>query len=752
MFNTNDKKFIHFEVDKSLISNQFNYNSSLKDSNGVIYFGSINGLCYFHPDMMNLNEPNSEPSIYISDLSISGHQIHPTDPSNTLATTINNTNEIIVSHRDNTIELDFLAVSMVKTGKSMFYIKYKMDGIDNSWHERDNSPISVTYANMRSGKYTFDISLYNEFGVEIDSRRILIIIKVHPLLRWYMLLIYAILICLLIIYTINISNDSIKARLEATYEHLEKQNIIEINKQKLNFFTHISHEFRTPISILSTIFNENNQDQQHNLISQQDITIAINNTRKLRFLINQLMDFREIENEHGNITLSTSDIIKFLRNSFNLFTPVAKLKSINYLFDTNIESYTMQFDDDKIEKIINNLLSISFKNCYIADGSIIFNVTIDEPNKLLILRINNNKYYLNNEEQKLILASYYNASNTKGVINTDLSMSIVCGLVSRLNGDIDVQSDADCGTSFIVSLPLEYSIEQNNNNKDLNKHPSNSVEEYIYDIMFEEKSDSIAHLETTDNIQPDKHTILIVEDNASMNQLLYNKLNKYFKVITTYNGEEAMRELSNANVDLILSDITMPKLNGYELCNFVKSNKKYAHLHVILMTAHGSEETKLKSLKCGADSYMEKPLILEELIIRINNMLGVRKNIYEHYQSVLQFKFSSNVNNQEHQFIEKLSSFVVQNISDQTLNVEMLANYANMSKTLLYNKLKSAVNLSAMEFINSIRMNIAKEKIITTDLSIAEIAWQTGFNTPSYFSRAFKRHFGTAPNELRSKS
>ncbi len=535
-------------------------------------------------------------------------------------------------------------------------------------------------------------------------------------------------------------------KMDIRIERMEKNNLRELNKHKLNFFTYITHEFKTPLSILMAVF-EDISIGRNNTITGEEMKIINRNIQRLQFLINQLLEFRSVETDHARIEYVKGDIMTYGRSIFELFIPVFRQKQIVFQYATSADSYYTVFDRDKIEKIISNLLSNAFKHSD-PQSEINFRIDVDKASGQLILSCHNSSSYIHPEQREAVMQPFHKTdSSDQKYSNTGIGLALVNGLVQLLSGTVEIESHQNSGTTFKVKLPLvEDSKDMIAPDETLDIVNSPDV---VADTVYLLNNSGLKEDMNAANAEK-KITVLLVEDNPDINNILKSKLLRLYKVKTAYNGQEAVELLKTHIIDIIISDIMMPYMDGYELSKYIKTSREYSHIPVILITSQPSKENELQGLSAGADAYIEKPFTFDELNLRITNLLKAKNNIREHYHDMKIFQLNEELNNKDEEFIKSLTQFVIEHIENPELSVDQLTTHMNISRTQLYNKLKKLLNLSATEFINKIKIDVAKVKIIKTNLTIAEISWQLGFNNPSYFSKTFKRFCGVTPNEFKN--
>lgn len=744
-FNPYYKSFTHYKVSDNLISNQFNTSSGYKDADGNIYFGSINGVCLFAPQ--ELNHTNMIPDIRItfSDFKVFGKHVQP-EPDGILKSTIDHSSSIGLPHDLNTLTIDFLVIYYNENCQSQFTCEYYLEGMETVWNQAQQVPQSVTYTNLNPGKYKFHARVINKNGSVIDVRELEIRIHPHFLLSNVMIAIYVIISLLIGFVIIRFYRIRLRDKMDIKIERMEKDSLRELNKHKLNFFTYITHEFKTPLSILMAVF-EDISVTRNSTLSGEEVSIVRRNIQRLQFLINQLLEFRSVETDHARIEYVKGDIVAYGRSIFELFIPVFRQKQILYRYDATQESFYTVFDRDKIEKIISNLLSNAFKHSD-PQSEIHFSIEVDKVVGRLILSCHNSSSYIHPEQHEAVMQPFHKTDSTdQKYSNTGVGLALVNGLVQLLSGTVEIESRQESGTTFRVLLPLvedSKDMIMPDEKLDIVNSPDVVADTvYLLNNSAPEKS-------LNDPAAERKMTVLLVEDNPDINNILRSKLVKLYKVKTAYNGREAVDILKCHIIDLVISDIMMPYMDGYELSKYIKTSREYSHIPIILITSQPSKEHELQGLSAGADAYIEKPFTFDELNLRIINLLKAKNNIREYYHDMKIFELNEKLSNKDEEFIKGLTQFVIHHIQDSELDVDQLAAHMNISRTQLYNKLKKLLNLSATEFVNKIRIDVAKLKIIETDLTFAEISWQLGFNTPSYFSKTFKRFSGVTPYEFRN--
>lgn len=746
-FHPQTERFIAYRVNDNLILNQFNASSGYRDSaNGLIYFGSINGACRFQPEDLFLKSDHQTSHIIFSDFRVFNQHQMP-GPKAPLQESIDYARQIRLNHRQNSVTFDFLYIDY-KAGYSTAYIsEYRLEGFEEAWNRTERFPQSCSYNNLSPGRYSFQVRLKGHDGAIIEQRSIKIRIRPHILASPGMVIIYTLVLLGIAFLLLRNYRSRLRDKMALQIEHIEKNNLQELNRHKMNFFTYISHEFKTPLMILTTLFEESPEQDTHSF-SKQEIDIIQHNIRRLTFLINQLMEFRTIESDHAQITYIRSDIVAFSRTIFKLFVPLFNQKYLLYNFRTSEESFITLFDNDKIEKIISNLLSNAIKHSN-AGEEISFELFVDKGENKLVFSCRNSGSYIPESMQDKILQPFYKTgSKEKKYTNSGIGLALVNGLVSVLSGRILIRSSKTEGTTFRVELPVVSKNASGEEVESLSAPATDNTRDILDDTLYMLNS----YNTTEEDLPGSEHkiTLLLVDDNLEISKLLREKLCKSYKIRTARDGCEALDEMKSHDIDVVISDIMMPNMDGYELCRSIRRQSALSHIPIILMTSQSSKESELEGLRCGANAYIRKPFTCEELSLKINNLIQTKDSLREYYQHLTHIQSLGKLSNQEELFLKRLTELVINNLQVQNLSVDFLAGQMHISRTSLYTRLKKLQNMSITEFVNHIKIDIAKQKLHEERYSISEIAWQLGFCTPSYFAKIFKRYCGMTPIEYKS--
>ncbi len=740
-FNPETGDIRNFTVEHGLVGTQFNFRSYFKDTDGTMYFGAVNGLTYFHPDQVKSYA--SEPKVHFTNFRLFNKPVNPGKKS-VLQKNIDLTEQITLKYNQNVISFDFIALDYLSGGKNNFY--YYMEGFETSWQQAGHQQ-SATYTNLSAGDYVFHVKATNLYDHPNPNERIVRIRVLPPLWKTsWAYLIYFLLISGVVLLLYRFNEIRHKEKMVLKIEKIEKEKLQELHQHKMNFFTYISHEFKTPLTIiLASLDSFFSGDHLPSAFTGQIITIK-RNVLRLQFLINQLMDFRKIETDHATINLQQGDVVNFLRELFNAFSTLFKRKELEYVFIAGQESLTIPFDPDKVEKIVSNLLSNAFK--YTPEHGVItlkVESVRENDESWLTITISDTGPGMTEEQLTKVFNLFYKIDQDQNDYQgSGVGLTLTQSLVRFLNGKITVESQPGEGTSFTVRLPYEESA------LPVTPAPiplSNTVLNDLLEQSALRGEDRMAGNEKS------AFEILFVEDNKDLLKFLSDHFKRKYRVTQAANGLEALQSIVKSIPDLIITDLMMPQMDGISLCKQLKTGFDYCHIPIIMLTAKTDMETRLDSLEVGADIYMPKPFLLSELELHIRNILASKANLKKHFIRFGNLDVEQPIRNKDQQFIGKATAIILRHLDNADFGVTMLTKELGVGRTLLHTKLKQILDLSATEFINTIRIREAQKIILEKpELTMSEVAWEVGFNDPNYFSRTFKKIINVSPTDFRAGS
>ncbi len=540
---------------------------------------------------------------------------------------------------------------------------------------------------------------------------------------------------------LNAELEKLKQQQLAEQKTKEAERLEELDKIKSNFFSNITHEFRTPLTLIIEPLRQ--------VIEQPDkpwrnkVELAKNNSQKLLELINQLLDISKLENKQMNLELKRSNILEVIRPLVESFKLLAKKKGINLSFEHPASISLFDFDKDKMEKIASNLMSNAMKFTE-KDGQI--KIQIQEKNQngypYFNFKINDTGLGISEEQQIHVFDRFYqvDGSNTRRHQGTGIGLSLCKELVELMNGTIHLESQLGKGSTFSISIPMRFEREK----------------EIIQQNILPIKT-TPHHQKTFENINIDleaNNLALVIEDNDELRQFIVSSINEKYQVIEARNGKEGLEKALEFIPNIIVSDVMMPEMNGFEVCKKIKTDEKTAHIPVILLTAKTAMDSKIQGLEYGADAYINKPFNTKELFIRMKNLIDIRVFLQQKFsQEVEDVSKESRLSDPiisdfDKQFLSKLKEFVRQQLGEEDLSVEDIAQQMAMSRTQLFRKLKALLNQSPSEFLRNIRLKTAKQLLEEKKGNISEIAYRVGFSSQKYFSTKFKEKYGIRPSEI----
>jgi signal transduction histidine kinase/DNA-binding response OmpR family regulator len=579
---------------------------------------------------------------------------------------------------------------------------------------------------------------------KFEGQEISLKIKVLPPFwkSWIAYINYAILIffTFILLRRLILVRERINVRIE--HERLESQHIHEIDSLKIRFLTNISHEFRTPLTLIMA-------PVEKLLIDLKDkpevkyLKLIEQNAKRLLQMVNQLLDFRKMEVQGFNYNPSFGDIVSFLNEAVSSFSNLSEQKHIELTFKTKIKELNTYFDKDKLEKIMFNLLSNAFKFTP-GYGHVSVSLSVEATYKQLInektstnlvIKIEDTGIGIAEDKIEKIFTRFFQIDSTGQVEKgTGIGLSLVAEFVKLHDGEIFVKSDIGKGSCFTLHLPV--------NNSGLIIEPTTEQIEEInqYPVIIPQKNE--IHLSC------ERPVLVIAEDNDDLRFYLKDNLLEHYQIHEASNGEEALRKIQKIVPDLIISDIMMPVMDGIELCQRVKSDRTICHIPLILLTAKSSEQQQLQGFEKGADDYITKPFNFQILEAKIANIINLRKNLRLLFKNKLQIEpHEITVTSLDEQFMRKALELVEKNIAITDYTVETMSRDMGMSRTLLYKKILALTGKPPLEFIRSLRLKRAALLLTKSQMNVSEIAFQVGFNDPKYFSKHFKNEFGVLPSK-----
>lgn len=735
-FDPAKETFENYEL--SSIYQEFNFSEALPiiNARNQIILGTDKGFLEVSPEKMR--KSSYVPPIVFTGLKIQGHL---TDHS------IDNLEELELEPSQRNVTFQFAALDYVNP-KGILYA-YRLQGLEE-WNEADNNR-SASYINLPAGKYQLQIKSTNSDGVWVDNVRTL---SIHVLPTfWETYWAWLLYFILFILFTASI--------VYVLFYIYRLRHRVDMEQQlaniKLRFFTDISHELRTPLTLISSPVTEVLENEPLSPSAREHLTLVHQNTERMLRLMNQILDFRKIQNQKMKLLIEETDLIPLLQKVMSSFKLIAEEKNINYQLTSTIQSVYSWVDRDKFEKIFFNLLSNAFKYTP-TDKSITVNITTKE--KTVEIEVADEGIGIAVEKQHSLFQRF--ESLVKQNIlqpSSGIGLSLVKEMVEMHHGTITVNSQPGVGSRFTVSLPLQREIFEEDVQVEFILNDSQSSAPHPVDSMkapeeVEEKED----LETNS----DGFSILVVEDNEELKAFLKSILSENYTVITASNGEEGLQHAVDDLPDLIISDVMMPVMDGLEMIRQIKENNNICHIPIIVLSAKASLDDRIAGLEQGIDDYITKPFSATYLKTRVASLLRQRKALQELYMNrLMEGKNTSSpdpltpsqpqITPYDEQFMKKVMAYMEEQMDNAELTIDEFAEQLMLSRTIFYRKLKSIVGLTPVDFIREIRIKRAVQLIDSDEYNFSQVAYMTGFNDPKYFSKCFKKVIGITPSEYKER-
>lgn len=735
----------NFDISDGLSGNEFNRFHHIRLPDGRIAFGGPEGYTAFDPE--NFIADTFATPVVLTKLLINNTAADHLDFHNN-PYKINQLTQLALPYNKNFLSFEFSGLEFNQPQKIRY--RYKLEAYDEDWINAGDKNVA-TYTRLPAGKYTLLVNATNTSGNWSPFVKKLSVIISPPLwATWWAYTLYALIVAAIIYFLWRYNTKKIELKHELEAEARQTKKLKELDQIKTRFFANISHEFRTPLTLImgpvEDFLKDNDVEKFKEILPEMH-----HNAARLLQLINQLLDLSKLGASNYEINTAREDIIPFVKQIVNSFSSLAHRKNIQ--LETEVdphlknglrnETLLFYFDDDVVEKILFNLLSNAFKFTP-EGGNIVVSISLNSKEEGFIeLKVEDNGAGIPAGKLPFIFDRFYQADNSsqRQYEGTGIGLSLVKELVELHGGKITVASTINKGAAFSCYLPL---------NKKINTKPGTQKSLHPQTVLpFVEETSLTKDAENAVKGEP---VLLLVEDQQDVRKYICGKLVNSYKVLEAKNGMEGLAAAKEHMPDLVISDVMMPVMDGFELCKLLKTDNLTSHIPVILLTARAEEADKLSGLETGADAYLIKPFNARELHILVKNLIAVRNKMRAKFSEKLIVKPSEiAVTSRDRLFMQQLLTITEQHIADETFSVEQLGKEVNMSASQINRKLKALVNQSAQQFIRSLRMQRAQELLKNNAAAIAEVAYQVGFNDPGYFARVFKTHFGYPPSETKAE-
>lgn len=743
-----NKKAENFSTDDGLLSNDFNNNAVLNDKNGDLYFGSYEGVNYFNPNKTSNNI--KEPLLYLDDFKLFNKSIHPNESQSPLSKVLSETNHITLQYDQSVFTIEYIGLNYSYPSTNEY--AYYLEGFEKNWNYVGNKR-SATYTNLAPGKYVFNVKSAARSG-NWNLKPLQLYIEILPP-WWRTSLAYFFYILLLVgaFYIINkYFQNRFKEKQAIKFERDKAIQIERLNTKKLQFFTNISHEFRTPLTLilnpLADLIKNKSQELPHDVVNK--LQIMYKSSDRLSKLINELMDFNKLQFNQVVVQVQKIEVVGFTKDIISYFDEEASSRGITLAFESNTTELYDWLDPKMVEKIIFNIVSNAFKvtadHGFIKVQIIVLQKTeqfpltnIENEISCFQIAIADTGAGLDKKDIKKIFDRFYQVNNLSKAYygSTGIGLEVVRGFVELQKGKIEVESELGIGSTFTITFPLGNDFFSKNEIVSETFKREAKINSHLLSILSKEKSN--------EPISEKVHTILIVEDNTELRNYLKNELKKEYKVLVAENGQKGLELAIEKTPDIIMTDVIMPIMNGLDLCKNIKKDIKTSHIPLLMLSAKAMVKDKLEGIDSGADIYLSKPFDMDILKSSLAQLLTSRQIMFNKFYHGITKKTKSKTTTVDNEFIQKTLNFIHENINESDLSVEILASKVFLSRSQLYRKIKTLTGVSVNEFIRNVRLEKAKELIALGNDNINEVSYKVGFTSPSYFTKCFKEKYGHLP-------
>lgn len=743
-FNPITEKFKNYNEVDGLQSNQFNYGAFYKSSSGELLYGGINGFNIFDPSKVKENQ--YVPPIVFTDFKIFNQTVPISAEKNAiLKKSISECKRIVLPYNQNVITFEFAALNYAQSNKNMY--KFMLEGFEKKWNNAGNLR-SVTYTNLNPGEYTLTVKASNNDNVW-NEKGITLNIRVLPpwWKTWWFKIIIVCTLAIIVFSLIGFSSARVKLKHELILERERAQKMHELDMMKLKFFTNISHEIRTPLTlIVGPIEKIMNDNLPANMVKNY-MTVMHRNANQLLKLINQLLDFRKLESGNLVLELNKGDLNSFIKGVVESFTEMAADKGIKLKFNSVKDEIFTWFDPDKIEKIMNNLISNAIKFTE-RDGQISVNISLvldsDElspmdsiESRFIEIVVRDTGIGIHESNLEKIFLRFFKIPDTKNQTGTGIGLALTKELVKMHKGQIFVESKPGKGTKFTIRLPYGLELSSGKSIPDMKKDIPQLITLPSDELQLPGNSSKI---------------MMIVEDNHDVRFFIRTHFESGYQIEEAVNGKEGWQLIVNTIPDIVISDIMMPGIDGNELCKKIKKDERTSHIPVILLTALSSREHRLNGLDAGADDYITKPFDVDLLRAKVENLLSTRKSLKEKYTGELVLKPKNiTISSPDERFLQKSIEIVEKYMSEAEFSIEQFAVELGVSRMQLYRKMEALTDMTVKEFIRNIRLKRATQLLVQGKMNISEVAFNVGFNDLSHFRKCFRQEFGMSASEYMEK-
>jgi len=739
----------HFSSADGLQDDEFNTSAYIKMPDGTLGFGGVNGINRFRPE--KVLPIDYMPHVFITNILINNEPVRQYPQSGVLESTIETSSSICLTHEQDILTLEFASLDFTSPKHNLY--RYQLIGADEHWVE-SKTRRTATYLHLPPGNYTFRVQGSNSRGIWSPHIAELKIVVLPPWWRtWGAWLTYAAILALLVrnSFRFYLNREKLKSRL--AFETREAERIKELDSVRTQLYTNITHEFRTPLTIILGMARQAFNQSEGSV--RKSLEMIMRNGQNLLKLVNELLDLSKLDSGKMSLNPVHGDVIGFFKYLFESFHTLGISQNIQLHFLSDLDQLLFNYDPEKLRQVVSNLLSNAIKFTP-QGGNVYFSIALrsgaDERRQSITIKVKDTGIGIPEDKIAHVFDRFYqiNQSQTSKNEGSGIGLSLTRELIRLMDGEITVRSPAPGsagGSEFTVVLPeLEGSFEQG----------VDPEEETPQHDTFPD-APSPSNVFSQEQVQSGKARLLLVEDNVDVVAYVASCLPDYALQVAT-DGLEGL-EMATVHIpDLIISDVMMPKMDGFEFCRQIKSDERTSHIPIIILTAKADIGSKMEGLNLGVDAYLEKPFYQEELLVRIRKLLELRRQLQDYYLRTAGLQSGKIALADAHEVVLKEDAFVLRarelvesHLTDCDFNVELFCKEMHLSHSQLHRKLDALTGMSANQFIRSLRLQKAKSLLLQPELSITAVAFDSGFNDPGYFGRVFKQELGMTPVEWRQK-
>ncbi|MFI3322950.1 MAG: hybrid sensor histidine kinase/response regulator transcription factor, partial [Rikenellaceae bacterium] len=739
-----DDTTINYTISDGLPARQFNYGAAFSSEDGVLYFGATSGLVSFSAQKMNRSTPKFNlkiTNIYVNRESSVYEEYNRLSQRNK-----SNIQSLELNHNEaRSVRIEFSGLNYKYETNTHYAIK--LEGMDEKWQNMGNYN-RVSFSNLRAGSYKLLIKASGD-GVNWDEDSMVSLkMKVQPSLwlSWGAMIIYLLIIILIIRVLYSHTKARLLLNMQLKSEHNERLNIERINLVKSNFFAFVSHDLKTPLTLVLSPLQRIIKQEKIGDCDRDKLQKIYSNASRMNYLIDELLTVSKIEMQQMQIKVQRGNIMQFISEISHLFDIVAEEKGIEFIVKLDKNEDMVWFSPPKLERIIYNLLSNAFKYSD-QGGRVLLTATFEQHNqkKMVVVEVEDSGRGIPEDRLESIFESYTQVAENDNRTGFGLGLSLTKSLVNIHKGTISVKSKEAFGSTFTVNIDvteLSYDASQRSD-ESTNMHNFNHINTIIEEsvkILPENGAKADSTLNSID-------TMLIVDDNRDMNDYLVEIFKDKYKIIRAYDGKEALDRIKESMPNFILCDVMMPNMNGVEFTKILKEDISTSHIPIIMLTAKSDQKDFTEGYLAGADYYISKPFNSEHLELMVENMQNTRRRNFQRFQQQDEVIISEVVtNSRDEKFMSEILALINVNMGNEEFGVQEIVENMNISRTLIHNKIKALTGVSITYFIRGIRMKEAKRRLLE-GVNISEVAYSVGYSDPNYFTKCFKKEFNLTPRE-----